>query len=146
MKPAREPQPSGQGSKNLGNPDCDVPIGQDPFSTGVVRQAKAWLSIRSSGTPFNFDPKKTGSCKKTSSHKPANGGFTLFDIPFVERPSDGQCAQLYLHSFDGKSPSGGKDSGSLGVMDLETLRIKREGPINFNGGELTGIGDGTVTR
>lgn len=133
----------GEGFEDLGNPGCEIPLGQHPFSMGVDRQAKAWLSIRSSGTLFTFDPKTPGSCKETT-HKPGTEGFTLFGMAFVEHPNDGRCDQLYLHSFDGTTPSEGEGSGKLGVMDPETLKIKTIGPINFNGGELTGTGDGRL--
>lgn len=138
--PAAKPD---EAFEDLGNPGCEVPVGQHPFSMGVDRLAHGWMTIRSSGELYKFDTAKANSCKKTT-HKPGSDGFKLFGMAFVEHPNDGVCDQLYMHSFDGTQPSESKDAGKLGVMDPETLKIKTIGPINFNGGELTGTGDGRL--
>lgn len=129
--------------KQLANPGCDIPIGQHPFSMGVDRQANGWMTVRSPGTLYKFNTAKDNSCKKTN-HVPGTEGFTLYGMAFVEHPNDGRCEQLYLHSFDGEVPSEGNGAGTLGVMDPETLKIKKVGPIDFNGGELTGTADGRL--
>lgn len=138
--PAAKPD---EAFEDLGNPGCDIPVGRHPFSMGVDRLANGWMTIRSSGTLYKFNTAKPNSCEKVS-HTPGTDGFTLFGMAFVEHPNDGVCDQLYMHSFDGKQTSEGPDAGKLGVMDPDTLKIKTIGPINFNGGELTGTGDGRL--
>lgn len=135
--------PKDKAFEKLGDPGCEIPIGQHPYSMGVDRFARAWLTIRSSGTMFLADTKKGGSCKKQD-HTPDTQGFKLFGMAFVEHPKDGRCDQLYMHSFDGKKFSEGKNTGQLGVMDPDALSIKKIAPIDFNGGELTGTADGRL--
>lgn len=130
--------------ENLGKPDCGIPVGQHPFSMGVDRHANAWLTIRTSGRMFKFYANdKNKRCEETQ-HKPGTQGFTLFGMAFVEHPRDGRCEQLYMHSFDGETPSEGSAAGTLGVLDPETFEIKKISPIDFNGGELTGTADGRL--
>lgn len=135
--------PQDKAFEDLGDPGCEIPFGQHPFSMGVDRFARAWLTIRSSGTMFLADTKKSGDCKQQS-HTPGTEGFKLFGMAFVEHPKDGRCDQLYMHSFDGEKITEGQGIGTLGVMDPDTLAIKKLGPIDFNGGELTGTADGRL--
>lgn len=123
--------------------DCDFPSGSQVHSLGVDRNSVAWVQVRPSGDIFKVDTLKDNKCSH-SGNVPGQAGITNAGMCFVEHPLDGRCEQLYLHSAEGDDWFERPNAGLLAVLDPEGASSKKIGPINFNGGELTGTADGRL--
>lgn len=124
----------------LGSFDCGV----DPttFSMGVARDGTAWIMFQPGGDIFLVDVNDANTCVP-SGWQPNQFGYNLFGMGFASNEVAG-CDQLYLHSFDGGSWAEGENVGMLARVDRETMAAMPIAPIDYNGGELSGTGDGRL--
>jgi hypothetical protein len=76
-------------------------------------------------------------------YQPGSSGFTLFGMAFVSQSAQSPCDTLYAHSFSGFGGfSEAQGSGQLGrLVDLTAQVVSS---IDYDGGELTGTGDGRL--
>jgi hypothetical protein len=128
---------------SVGEFDCDTPASNYAMSLAVDAASNAWVHIRPSGKIFKVDTLNGNSCTD-SGYVPDSVGFRLFGMAFVEKPGDGRCEQLYMHSADGTTWTQGPGVGSLGTLDPISMNAQRLGSIDYSGGEMTGTGDGRV--
>jgi hypothetical protein len=113
------------------------------FSMGVARSGIAWVMYTPSGDIFHVDVNDANVCTDPG-YEPGYAGFTLFGMAFVSQSLNSPCDTLYAHSFSGGLGgfSEGAGSGQLGkVVDLLPQYIST---IDYDGGELTGTGDGRL--
>jgi hypothetical protein len=110
---------------------------------GVARDGKAWIMFRPDGRIGLVDVNNANACEMTG-YDPHQFGFHLFGMAFASSGPNDPCDHLYLHSFDDVEWSEGQGVGMLGRVDQSTLQVAPVSPIDFNGGELTGTGDGRL--
>jgi hypothetical protein len=116
------------------------------FSMGVSRQAVAWVMYRppaANGDIFHVAINDANHCDDPG-YTPGQEGFSLFGMAFASNSETDPCDKLYAHSFDDTTWSEGPDAGMLGVVEPDTLVLSKIGDIDYNGGELTGTGDGRL--
>jgi hypothetical protein len=71
--------------------------------------------------------------------------YNKFGMGFVSNSKDDQCDFLYAHSWSGQG--GFKECnacGRLGKIDVDDFSIQTQGMLDYDGGELTGTGDGRL--
>jgi hypothetical protein len=69
----------------------------------------------------------------------------LFGLSFASRSETDFCADLYVHTYDGMGPfEEGPDLGQLGVIDPVSGDLTPFASIDYDGGELSGTGDGRL--
>ncbi|MBC8071840.1 MAG: hypothetical protein IAG13_26170 [Deltaproteobacteria bacterium] len=112
------------------------------FSMGVDRNAIAWVMFQGSDI-YNIDINSPDACVDPG-YTPGQLGFDLFGMAFVSESQDNPCDQLYAQSFTGSFGSEGPGIGALGTLDPDDLTMTELGPTDFDGGELTGTGDGRL--
>ncbi|MCC6876349.1 MAG: hypothetical protein IT378_18735, partial [Sandaracinaceae bacterium] len=114
-----------------------------PFSMAVDPHGVAWILYSQTRRIQRFDLVRPGPCTD-SGYLPTHASFPLFGMAFVIDPAT-ECASLYAHSYDGEGPFGeGAAIGSLGVIEGEPPRMRALGPIDYDGGELSGTRDGRL--
>jgi hypothetical protein len=115
----------------------------------VDRFGRAWILLQSENL-YVLDLNNPVACLDPGwDGAPAN--FTdLFGMGFAADGPFNQCDKLYTHSFSGGSFSEGNNVGDLGWIDTGnpttpgTLDLTVIGEIDYDGGELTGTGDGRL--
>jgi hypothetical protein len=112
------------------------------FSMGVDRNAVAWVMFQS-GDIFNIDINAPAACVDPG-YTPGQLGFGLYGMAFVSEGEDNPCDQLYAQQFNGNFGQEGPGIGQLGTVDPDDLTLSVVGPDDFDGGELTGTGDGRL--
>ncbi len=118
--------------------------GMTPFSMAVDGSGKAWVLFIDSLSIQTFDVADPGPCVD-SGYVRRDPEFGLFGMSFATRSATDSCAELFVHTYDGDGPfSEGPDFGMLGAIDPVTLRLRAIGSIDYDGGELTGTGDGRL--
>ncbi len=125
----------------LGTFDCGIP--PTTFSMGVARSGTAWIMHRPDGDIFHVDVNNANQCSDPG-YFPGQSGFDLFGMAFASNSAVDPCDKLYAHTFDDIDWSEGPGVGQLGRVDPKSLDLSPIGPINYNGGELTGTGDGRL--
>lgn len=125
----------------LGTFDCGVL--PTTFSMGVARSAVAWMMHRPDGDIFHVDVNDANTCTDPG-YEPGQEGFNLFGMAFASNSAEDPCDKLYAHTFDDTEWSEGPGVGKLGRVDPVTLQLTEIAPIDYNGGELTGTGDGRL--
>jgi hypothetical protein len=126
----------------LGSFNC---AGLDPttFSMGVARDGKAWIMFQPSADIRTVDVNDANNCTDPG-YTPNQVGYGLFGMAFASNSTNNPCDRLYAHTFDGLLWSEGAGVGKLGRIDEPNLNVVPLGSINYNGGELTGTGDGRL--
>lgn len=113
------------------------------FSMGVDRNAIAWVMFQT-GDIYNLDINDPAVCIDPG-YTPNQLGFDLFGMAYVSEGEDNPCDQLYAHSFSGGFGfQEGPGIGKLGTVDPDTLQMQQLGIIDYDGGELSGTGDGRL--
>jgi len=124
--------------------NCGPPA--DTFSMGVSRDAVAWVMYRALsayGDIFHVAINNANQCDDPG-YTPGQQGFELFGMAFVSNSEQDPCDKLYAHTFDDVEWSEGPGVGMLGVVEPDTLQLTKIDDIDYNGGELTGTGDGRL--
>jgi len=124
----------------VGSFDCGVP--PTTFSMGVARDGTAWIMFQPTGEIFLVDVNDANTCM-ASGWQPNQFGYNLFGMGFSS-PAQGGCDDLFLHSFDGGEWAEGENLGMLARVDRQTMTAIPVAPIDYNGGELSGTGDGRL--
>lgn len=129
----------------LGNFSCPAPALDTTFSMGVARSGTAWVMYSPSGDIFHVDVNNANQCSDPG-YTPGGNNFTLFGMAFASQSAVDPCDKLYAHSFSGGLGgfSEGPNAGRLGRLDSATATPVILGPIDYDGGELTGTGDGRL--
>lgn len=114
------------------------------YSLAVDHEGVAWVLYTEPRVLRTADPMEPGSCQDPGVNL-AGYGHDLFGMGFANNSEEDDCEKLYLHSYSGEGPfSEGEGVGALGVMDPQTLAATAISPINYDGGELAGTGDGRL--
>lgn len=122
--------------------DVICPGEQKPFSLAVDRTGLAWIQYASEDV-YTFDPMAPAPCEFAG----VVGGqaFGLFGMSFAPEDNFDLCDRLFLHSYSGEGPfSEGPGAGALGVFDPMTMELASLGPVDYDGGELAGTGEGRL--
>jgi hypothetical protein len=115
-----------------------------PFSMAVDGRGRAWILDVDSHRMQLFDLVSPGACVD-SGYLPTNPEFPLFGMGFLSRDAAHECASLYVHSYSGDGPfAEGPGIGALGVVEGAPLGVRTIAPIDYDGGELSGTGDGRL--
>ncbi|MEM9069085.1 MAG: hypothetical protein AAGE52_11295 [Myxococcota bacterium] len=121
-----------------------VCAGQTPFSMGVDAEGVAWINIIDSLAVLNLDLLAPSACTD-STYQRRNPEFGLFGMSFATRSATDVCADLFVMTYSGDgSFDEGPDLGRLGVIDPVGGALTPLASNNFDGGELTGTGDGRL--
>jgi hypothetical protein len=120
---------------------CDGLI--STFSMGVDRNAIAWVMFQGAEI-YNIDVNNPLACIDPG-YTPGQGGFDLYGMAFVSEGEDNPCDQLYALRYSGGIGfQEGPGIGALGTMKTDDLLLDVLGPTDYDGGELTGTGDGRL--
>lgn len=112
-----------------------------PFSMAVDPRGLAWIQYSGTRRLLTIDVNDLRACED-SGYLPTNPDFPLFGMAFLQ---DGECARLYAHSYDGEGFfEEGAGIGRLGVVEGDPPRLSTLAPIDYDGGELSGTGDGRL--
>ncbi len=115
------------------------------FSMGVSRSAKAYVQYAPGGDIITFDV-NAGSCDDPG-FAPGQSGFTQFGMAFVSNSESDPCDDLYALRMSGTTPGecpGGTPCGTLGVIDPQSMQLQVLNGTHYDGGELSGTGDGRL--
>jgi hypothetical protein len=128
------------------------PTTDGTFSMGVGRDGKAWVQTTYPqglnnyiGDLFVLDVNNPADCVDPG-YTPGANGWQHFGMGFVSNNALDPCDKLYAQHWDGIAGgfSEGPNVGKLGVFDQAGLQVNTIGTNNYNGGELTGTGDGRL--
>ncbi|MEM7152351.1 MAG: hypothetical protein AAF799_05880 [Myxococcota bacterium] len=119
-----------------------------PYSMAVDREGIAWVLLLDNIPQatvakgmFKVDIADASGCEAVIYEE---GLFGVFGMSFATNGPPDTCERLYVHSYSGSGPfSEGPDAGHLGVLTDDDV-LQSVGPIDFDGGELAGSGDGRV--
>lgn len=118
--------------------------GATPFSMAVDTAGMAWINVFDDMGVRNLDLLDPGPCTD-SPYLRTNPDFGLFGMSFASNSATDFCSDLYVMTYSGDGPfAEGPDLGLLGVIDPESGDIRELATTNFDGGELTGTGDGRL--
>ena len=113
------------------------------FSMSVDRNGIAYVMFQNDDI-YTIDVNNPNMCSDPG-YQPGQMGFNKFGMGFVSNSQFDPCDKLYAHSWNGQGGfSEGQNAGRLGKLDPDTLIMEQIGFINYNGGELTGTGDGRL--
>ena len=122
-------------------PVCD---GEIPFSMAVDERGIAWVQELDTLSMQLIDVNAPGLCER-SPYVRTNPDFGLFGMSFVARSETDACSDLYVQTYSGDgSFDEGPNLGRLGVIDPVSGDLTEIGSLGYDGGELTGTGDGRV--
>ncbi len=114
------------------------------FSMAVDARGRAWVLYADSHDLFTVDVNAPATCQDPG-FVPDPLGFGLFGMGFAAGGAGGPCSKLYAFSYSGSGPFGeGAGLGRLGVIDPETATLTAIGSVDFDGGELSGTGNGRL--
>lgn len=115
-----------------------------PYSMAIDALGRVHVLFAESRAIRVFDLASPSASCTGSGLDPSRIGFDLYGLAFAREPATA-CDSLYLHSYSGSGPfDEGEDVGVLGVADTRTLEVRALAPIDYNGGELAGTGDGRL--
>ena len=118
--------------------------GATPYSMAVDERGLAWVLFVDSMALQTFDVNDPGPCE-LSPYVRRNPAFGLFGTSFVARSETDACSDLYVQTYDGEGPfEEGPGLGQLGVIDPISGELEALGVLDYDGGELTGTGDGRL--
>jgi hypothetical protein len=122
---------------NLGCPQNQA------FSMSVDRNGIAHVMFQNDDI-FTVDVNNPNMCIDPL-YQPGQLGFNKFGMGFVSNDQFDPCDKLYAHSWNGQGGfTEGVNSGRMGRLDPETLTMTEIDFIDYNGGELSGTGDGRL--
>lgn len=122
---------------NLGCPQNQA------FSMSVDRNGIAHVMFQNDDI-YTIDVNNPNQCLDPM-YQPGQLGFNKFGMGFVSNDQFDPCDKLYAHSWNGQGGfSEGPNTGRLGRMEPDTLVMEEIDFIDYNGGELTGTGDGRL--
>ncbi len=123
--------------------DVICPGEQNPYSLAVDRAGLAWIQYASEDV-YTFDPANPAPCE-FAGVLGGPEGFGLFGMSFAPESNLDVCDRLFLHSYSGNGPfTEGPGLGQLGVFDPMTDELSALGPVDYDGGELAGTGEGRL--
>lgn len=115
-----------------------------PYSMAVDGRGRAWIQYAETRRIQIFDLLAPAACTD-SGYLPTNATFPLFGMGFFARNASTDCTTLYAQSFSGgTSFREGPGLGALGVVDGAPLGVRTLAPLDYDGGELAGTGDGRL--
>jgi hypothetical protein len=121
---------------------CPGGLFNGTFSMSVSRAGIAWVMYQD-GQMYQIDVNAPGVC--TNSGWSSTTEFDLFGMGFVSNSLADPCEKLYAHSWSGSGGfSEGLNAGDLGAIEPSDLSVQILGGVNYDGGELTGTGDGRL--
>jgi len=121
-----------------------VCAGQTPYSMAVDLEGRAWINMIDSMAVLNLDLLDPGACTE-SPYVRRDPSFGLFGMSFASRSETDVCAELFVMTYSGDGAfDEGPDLGRIGVIDPESGGITTLTSVDFDGGELTGTGDGRL--
>lgn len=113
----------------------------DPFSMAVDPRGVAWVQFIETRRLLTIDVNDLAACED-SGYLPTVPELPHFGMSFVQR---GACASLYALSYSGGGEHReGPDLGYLGVVEGDPPRMTTLASIDYDGGELSGTGDGRL--
>ncbi|MFO7567649.1 MAG: hypothetical protein R6X02_33710 [Enhygromyxa sp.] len=113
------------------------------FSMSVDRNGIAYVMFQNDAI-YAIDVNNPNMCMDPG-YVPGQLGFNKFGMGFVSNSLQDPCDKLYAHSWNGQGGfNEGQNAGRLGRMDVADLQMEEIGFIDYNGGELTGTGDGRL--
>lgn len=116
-----------------------------PFSMAVDQRGHAWILSASTSLVFDVDLVGAPDTCEKSVYTPHQASFDLFGMAFVAREEPSACPDLYVLSYSGEGAfKEGPGIGSLGVVDPATGKLTVLGPVDYDGGELAGTGNGRL--
>lgn len=116
-----------------------------PFSLAVDQRGLAWILFADDADLRTFDLNQPSAGCTDPGYTPNQASFGLFGMAFSVESAAVRCEKLYLHSYSGSGPfSEGPGVGSLGVLDPATLVPSSLASIDYDGGELSGSGEGRL--
>ncbi|MFT5359225.1 MAG: hypothetical protein ACI9KE_006468 [Polyangiales bacterium] len=117
--------------------------GATPFSMAVDSQGRAFINLADSLDVVVLDLLSPGACEPAS-YVRTNPDFGLFGMSFASTSATDICSELYVMTYSGDgSFTEGPELGRLGRIDDEG-ELSVLAPVDFDGGELTGTGDGRL--
>lgn len=127
----------------LGVPDCGLDLSM--FSMAVDRDGFAWVMFQDPpGTLRKVDLADPSKCTDPG-YVPGQDNAELFGMAFVSNSADDPCDRLYGNTkFLWNPMAEGPGIGNMLTLNPDSLLIEWLGPTNYNGGELTGTGDGRL--
>lgn len=117
--------------------------GATPFSMAVDTAGRAHINLADSLDVVVLDLLSPGACEN-GPYVRTNPDFGLFGMSFASNSATDFCSDLYVMTYSGEGPfSEGVGLGRLGRIDAAgSLSVLA--PVDFDGGELTGTGDGRL--
>lgn len=116
--------------------------GGSPYSMAVDPGGRAWVLFSDSRRMQTIDVNDLGACED-SGYLPTEPELPLFGMGFLQR--DDGCAELYGMSYSGDGAfSEGPDLGVLARIAGDPPRAMILSATDYDGGELTGTGDGRL--
>jgi hypothetical protein len=113
------------------------------FSMSVDRNGIAYVMFFNDDI-YTIDVNNPNMCMDPG-YQPGQLGFSKFGMGFVSNSLQDPCDKLYAHTWNGQGGfNEGPNAGRLGRMEAGNLQMQEIGFINYNGGELTGTGDGRL--
>lgn len=116
-----------------------------PYSMAVDHRGQAWVLSAGTNLIFNVDLQSAPDTCTKSVYTPYQADFDLFGMAFAAEDTPAACPRLYVMSYSGDGEfSEGPGIGSLGVIEPATGDLTVLGPTSYDGGELTGTGNGRL--
>jgi hypothetical protein len=114
------------------------------YSMAVDHDGRGWLLDLDTRDLLVLDLDDPGSCTEPP-WVPGNGGFQYFGMGFVSEGGGSLCESLYMLRYSGEGPfAEGPGIGAIGVYDPADGSVESLAAIDYDGGEITGTGDGRV--
>jgi len=118
-----------------------------PFSMAVDARGRAFIQdLDSLGVEvLDLTGLSGGGACEASAYERRDPRYGLFGMSFATPSASDTCADLFVFTYDGDGPfSEGPDFGRLGVIDPATGALADIALIDYDGGELSGTGDGRL--
>ncbi len=132
--------PATVGFQRIANVECAA--NPRTFTLAVDPIGRAWVLLVSNEDLQMVDVNDPMNCEDPGF---AAGDFGLFGMTFSANSASDPCVQAYLYSYSGQGPfEEGPDLGDLASMDPRDPKPVVVSPIDFDGGELAGTGDGRL--
>ncbi|MCY1054603.1 hypothetical protein [Nannocystis sp. SCPEA4] len=128
--------------ESLGAVDCGLM--PKMHSMAVDREGFAWMMFKEpKGALRKVDVTNPQNCSDPG-YVPGQMGIEYFGMAFVSNNANDACDRLYGNSYKPGFVDEAPGIGDLLGVDPDTLLIDLIGETDYNGGELTGTGDGRL--